>query len=59
MNMYVFAGFSPPSTVQLSQLPAALWRPQKKTPLDFWSMHLVDFVNVLLFFTILGSPKWP
>ena len=28
----------------VSQLPAALRLPQKNTPLDFWSMYLVDFV---------------
>jgi len=27
-----------------SQLPAALRRPQKDTPLDFWNMYFVDFV---------------
>ena len=26
----------------MSQLPAALRRPQKNTPLDLWSMYLVD-----------------
>ena len=31
----------------MSQLPVALRRPQKNTPLDFWSMHLVDFVDFL------------
>ena len=28
----------------VSQLPAALRRPQKNTPLDFWNMYFVDFV---------------
>jgi len=43
----------------VSQLPAALRRPRKNTPLDFGSMHLVDVVDSCLFLTTLGSPKWP
>ena len=29
----------------VSQLPAALRLPKKNTPLEFWSMYLVDFVD--------------
>ena len=39
----------------VSELPAALRRPQKKHALEFWSMYLVDVVDFCQFFMILGS----
>ena len=45
-----FTGFKvPPSCASVSQLPAALRRPQKKHALEFWSMYLVDFVDFCRF----------
>jgi len=41
--------------VSVSQLPAALRRPQKNTPLEFGSMYLVDCCR---FLSIFGSLNW-
>ena len=40
----------PPSCASVSQLPAALRRPQKKHALELWSMYLVDFVDLVFDF---------
>ena len=45
-------------------LPAALRRPQKNTPLKFWSMYLMAFIDLCwfcfdfgIFLQVLGSPS--
>ena len=53
MKLVDFVDFRVPQPcASVSELPAALRRPQKKRTLDFWSMYLVDFV-----ISVLGSPS--
>ena len=43
----IFNDFRAPKPfAAVSQLPAALRLPKKKTPREFWSMYLVDLVDL-------------